>query len=426
MAWESLTTSAAALLVLLVAVPATLGTAGPGAAAVEDGSVNVVVEQAGDVWAGSPVQTDQTAADWYNYDSGSSHNPTGLGDAGQSHLFLLDSQGGINLGVLHNVHGAGPSGSATLAFDGLPDGSWVVEDERGEVTDDPTPSWRWAPERGDGGLFQGGLVPGASITVEPSWSSWDPTWQFASGADGTREITLDQTAPVTMTICPDDPGSETLSAALDGEPGENGWWVTAPVAVSLEAAIETTCDHTIDGLRYQLDDGPVKVYDDPVEVTGDGVHELTYWAVDVDGDASEKLRREVKIDTTPPTVAITDPDHGEVEAQGQEFALPGSTGFDPVVAGETAVNADASDATSGVASVAFAVDGEPRSVDTDAPWSFTWAAHQEPVGPHNVTATATDQAGLSTTDARTVWSVPTTVEGLEASLGILPGPSLPR
>ena len=85
-------------------------------------------------------------------------------------------------------------------------------------------------------------------------------------------------------------------------------------------------------------------------------------------------------DTTPPSVAITNP-------------AAGST-----VSG-SAVNllADASD-ESGIASVQFTIDGvNVGSADTVAPYSITWDSTTMSNGVHGITATAVDTAGHATT-----------------------------
>lgn len=86
-----------------------------------------------------------------------------------------------------------------------------------------------------------------------------------------------------------------------------------------------------------------------------------------------------RIDNTPPAVALTAPASGTS------------------VRGTIALAADASDA-SGVASVAFHVDGALLATVTSAPWSVAWTPARRS-GWHTITAVATDAAGNTATSA---------------------------
>jgi hypothetical protein len=52
-----------------------------------------------------------------------------------------------------------------------------------------------------------------------------------------------------------------------------------------------------------------------------------------------------------------------------------------------------------VTTVAFYVDGQLRSTDKNAPWTWSWNTKRGDVGTHTLTAVATDIAGNSTTSA---------------------------
>jgi subtilisin family serine protease len=85
-------------------------------------------------------------------------------------------------------------------------------------------------------------------------------------------------------------------------------------------------------------------------------------------------------DTDPPTVSLTSPSAG-------------------TVSGTVTLAADAADAGSGVASVAFAVDGTTVGTDTTAPYAFNWNTTAVGNGSHTITARATDGAGNQATSA---------------------------
>lgn len=95
----------------------------------------------------------------------------------------------------------------------------------------------------------------------------------------------------------------------------------------------------------------------------------------------------VAADTTPPTVAITDP-------------APGAT-----VSGSVVVTADASDAV-GVAGVQFKVDGANLGAeDTAAPYSVSWDSRTAANGSSVLTAVARDAAGNTATSSQVTVTV---------------------
>ena len=96
-------------------------------------------------------------------------------------------------------------------------------------------------------------------------------------------------------------------------------------------------------------------------------------------------------DTTPPTVEVTAPVSGVS------------------VSGTIVVFADAADA-SGIAQVAFAIDGETEKVDTSPPYTLTWDTTSVEEGPHVLSAEATDRQGLTSSDAVSVEVVRTDTE----------------
>jgi hypothetical protein len=112
----------------------------------------------------------------------------------------------------------------------------------------------------------------------------------------------------------------------------------------------------------------------------DGSHEVSATATDTIGQTDTDVVN-VDVDNTAPTVSITSPSEGDD------------------VAGTIDITADASDATSGVAQVEFFVDGSSIGVDTTAPYAVTWDSTTVGDGSHEITATATDNVGLTGSDA---------------------------
>ena len=120
-------------------------------------------------------------------------------------------------------------------------------------------------------------------------------------------------------------------------------------------------------------------------VPGDGVYALQASAVDEANNASPlSTALTVTVDSTPPASALTSPATGAT------------------VSGTVNAAATASDSGSGVASVAFAVDGVTKATDTASPYTYAWNTTTVANGQHTVTETATDVAGNKTTSSVTV------------------------
>jgi hypothetical protein len=69
------------------------------------------------------------------------------------------------------------------------------------------------------------------------------------------------------------------------------------------------------------------------------------------------------------------------------------------VTGNVKIVAAPADAQSGVASVAFYVDGVLVGTTTSSPWQVPWNTRKASAGQHVLTAVAKDRAGNSTTSA---------------------------
>jgi fibronectin type 3 domain-containing protein len=120
-------------------------------------------------------------------------------------------------------------------------------------------------------------------------------------------------------------------------------------------------------------------------VQTDGVYVLQALATDEAGNVSPLSNSvTVTVDSTPPDSSLTSPASGAT------------------VSGTVNVAASASDATSGVASVAFQVDGVTQTTDTAAPYTFAWNSAAVANGQHTLKEVATDVAGNQSNSSVTV------------------------
>ena len=122
--------------------------------------------------------------------------------------------------------------------------------------------------------------------------------------------------------------------------GSNGWYVTTP-SFTLSASDATSGVATT---LYKIDSGATQTYSGAVSIP-DGQHTITYWSVDTAGNTeSAATTSTIKVDTVKPSTSIT-----------ISPASPDGTNGWRVSA--TSFTLGGSDATSGVASTFYKIDG---------------------------------------------------------------------
>lgn len=239
------------------------------------------------------------------------------------------------------------------------------------------------------------------------WDSVAPhDWRFDTRTveDGHRALKLQaqdelgNTASHTVTLNVDNTPPEIQLTA----PDLSAWYRGT---ITVEAGIDDLSG--IEQARYRVDDGAWTTLEAPytwtvdTEALTDGTHTLTIKARDLAGNTATHAAT-LKIDNTPPEVALTHPRQGDVAAGpatvslGELWPLAGA-----VVVGNVTVRSQAQDATSGVAQVAFLVDGEHRYTDEQAPYTWDWPALLEP-GERTLEVVATDLAGNTDGDGLAV------------------------
>jgi len=161
----------------------------------------------------------------------------------------------------------------------------------------------------------------------------------------TLPVAADTTAPqLVATTTPSTPDRVT------------GWFRTAPVGIALAAQDDRGGATTIE---YALDGSAFSAYSTPLSVTADGAHSLASRATDEAGNVATAAPLEVKIDTVAPVTTAS---------LGDGFV-------DGVAQNAGTVDFAATDATSGVASTSYRVNGgewaSGSSVTLSAAGTFT-------------------------------------------------------
>ena len=107
----------------------------------------------------------------------------------------------------------------------------------------------------------------------------------------------------------DDPPVSSVS--LSGTEGGNGWY-TSSVYLTIEA--DDGFGEGVLSTAYRLDDGPWSSYSMLVEVSGDGIHSVDFFSLDLVGNVENVQTLEIKIDKTAPELALTVDDGTEFTA----------------------------------------------------------------------------------------------------------------
>ncbi len=194
----------------------------------------------------------------------------------------------------------------------------------------------------------------------------------------TKETTPINSDPVSIVILP----KTTITVIPANPDGLNGYYKTAP-RVTLTATSPVDNNPTI---YYFFDTGTPVVYSGPFTVP-DGIHTLSFYAIDRLQNREGTQTRQFKVDTAPPAISITSP---------QNNAILNSRTFD--IVGRTEAGAS------------LTVNGNPVNVLPDG--SFTYPATIS--GPATFTFIATDSAGNSAQSVLTV-SLDTTPPLLEVT-----------
>ncbi len=291
------------------------------------------------------------------------------------------------------VTGPGRHAVTLVTTDGAGNPASVVVN-LGIDTDAPACRATYSGAAGDGGWFRSDVTLDLEATDPVSGvhsltysvdglahRPYPPTFPERISGDGTHVVscratdaagnTADVELPAVMidTVAP-----EACSMTYSTTPGPRGWYRT-PGTMALAPADATS---GVASTTYAIDGAAARLYDAPFIVAGEGSHQVTCHVADRAGNAGTFHSADLPIDTQPPT-ACTREFSGTEGARGW-FVTSGS------------LSLRGSDATSGAAEIAYAIDGGPL------------LAYTEPVpiagdGVRDVACRVTDAAGNDATFA---------------------------
>ncbi|TCO46868.1 hypothetical protein EV646_106107 [Kribbella antiqua] len=186
-------------------------------------------------------------------------------------------------------------------------------------------------------------------------------------------LKIDGNAPVTTVINPISPAS--------------GWFVISGIPVAFDA---NDAESGIAATYYQLDGGDVQTYGGPfTEELATGNHSISYWSVDLAGNAEAKQTTLVKVDTIAP--AIT----------GTRSPAPNAHGWNNTSVDVKFICTDADSGIDGIAGcgpdTTVSSEGADQSVQGDTQ-DTAGNANSTTVGSINIDKTAPSLTGTATTD----------------------------
>jgi hypothetical protein len=229
----------------------------------------------------------------------------------------------------------------------------------------------------------------SSNSFSPSIFTAFLDWLAPRSANGTVVRTVGRVMGGTTPPPGPDTTPPTTTIACNGTGCQSGWHNSGPVSVSLSATdgggsgVDKTY-YTVDGTDPHISQ-LVVTYAGPFTVAETTT--VKFFSTDLAGNSEQTHSQLIQLDAAAPSVNITAPPDGSSYRRGAKVlvrasATDGGTG---------------SGAPSGVARVVFRLDGTTSlATDTSAPYEFTWNTRKVSVGPHTLTAVATDLAGNST------------------------------
>ena len=319
-----------------------------------------------------PVPGSGVAGTSYRIDGGSSlpygGTPVSIATQGD-HL--------VTFGSVDNAGNPGPMGTARIAIDNVSPATAVA---LSPVSPNGSNGWRRtatsftlsATDTTSGVASTSYRIDGGPVALATGGAVAIPEGQHTVTYWSEDVAGNPETPVVTPTIKVDTLAPSTTIATTPASPdGDNGWFRQSNVSFTLNGTDSTS---GIASRHYTIDGGATQAYTGPVTIATPGAHVVTYWSADMAGNVEVAGTTNVKLDAVAPTTVIT-----SVPA-----APDGSNGW--FKRSSVTFTLAATDATSGVASTTYTVDG-------GAPTTYGGAVTLATQGDHTITFRSTDAAG---------------------------------
>lgn len=272
------------------------------------------------------------------------------------YLWANDTSGNGNRSATYSVNVTAFPPSTNFTYTpSLPSIQDVIQfNDTSNDTDGVIVNWTWNFD--DGAMS---YLPSPSHQYQ-QMGTYNVTLTVAdnAGARGSHAelITVTDTVPPTTTI------------QISGSAGDNDWYVE-PVSVTLQA---TDTGSAVNTTWYQLNDGQWQPYTEPFTVEQEGNNTVRYYSTDNAGNQEQVNRRDILIDTTPPTTNTS--------------LQPPSPANHQWYTSDITVTLDADDIPSGVNATYYRLD--------DGDWqAYTSAVDIDTDGIHTLSYYSDDMAG---------------------------------
>ncbi len=213
------------------------------------------------------------------------------------------------------------------------------------------------------------------------WTAYTGTITFGTDAKHTLNAQVVDVAgnqSATGVVVRVDMAAPQTTASLSGQLGQNSWFTSSTVTITL-----TATDATSGVFQTLLSiDGTMAKYTGPVTITGEGSHSIDYASVDVAGNVEATHHQTVLIDSVAPSLTLT---------PSRPPDSPTGWWRSPV-----SVSVTSSDATSGIASQQVNLDNQGWAPYDGNPILLTSDLQ------HTASIKITDIAGNSTTQSLTI------------------------
>ncbi|MCD6573676.1 MAG: PKD domain-containing protein [Thermoplasmata archaeon] len=172
--------------------------------------------------------------------------------------------------------------------------------------------------------------------------------------------------------------------------GNNGWY-RSTVTISFDAYD----DAGINATYYRIDDGKWMKYENPIKISSDGKHIISFYSIDEYGNKEAMKTKEIKIDRTMPQISFKTPAHC-LYIFGRKLIPLKNT----IIIGKAFVEVNAND-NIGIEKIEFYFDGELKSIDNETPYQWQW--DEAAIGKHEIMVKAYDEAGNVVTANQKIW-----------------------